>query len=155
DGSNTATVSGGADASSGNNVSSDSYVVSGTPNLTLTKSHPADFIEGQQGTYTIVVRNAGTAPTSGEIVVQDPIPDAMTPTGATGSGWSCTIQGQTVTCRRSDILQTGTSAPPIAITVNALRAATVTNVATVSGGGDQSPGDNTAPDPTVIGGRPR
>src|SRR5262249_51129406 len=78
------------------------------------------------------------------------LPASLTATAMTGTGWACTLG--TLTCTRSDVLNNGASYPPITLTVNvsASAPATVTNTATVSGGGDINPANNTANDPTTI-----
>src|SRR5215470_11161845 len=55
-------------------------------------------------------------------------------------------------CTRGDVLAPGNSYPPITFLVNVDGNAptTLTNTAKVSGGGDISPGNNTASDPTTI-----
>src|SRR5260370_31477291 len=87
----------------------------GTPDLTLTKSHSATFTQGGTGSYTLTAKNAGTAATSGTVTVRDPVPSGLTPTKASGTGWSCTISGQTVTCTRSNALAAGSSYPSITL----------------------------------------
>ena len=76
----------------------------------------------------------------------------LTPTAATGAGWSCSTGAQAVVCSRSDALAAGASYPPITITLNVASNAppSVTNIATVSGGGDSNASNNTASDPTTI-----
>src|SRR5262249_41331417 len=83
--------------------------------------------------------------------VNDTLPQGLTATAASGAGWSCTL-GSTVSCTRSDTLSPGNSYPPITLTVNvaANAPASVTNTATVTGGGDTTPGNNSASDPTVV-----
>src|SRR5262249_20806754 len=70
-----------------------------------------------------------------------------------GAGWACTA-GATSTCSRADALAAGASYPAITLTVSVAANApsTVTNTATVSGGGDVNAGNNTATDPTMVGG---
>ena len=124
--------------------------------LTIGKSHVGNFIQGDTGdSYTITVKNVGNGPTDGSIVtVIDTLPAGLTPTGPTGSvsGWSCGIASQTVTCMRSDVLASNNSYPPIPVTVNIASnaASSVTNTATVSGGGDVNVANNSASDPTNI-----
>src|SRR5262249_39597727 len=91
------------------------------------------------------------SPTTGPVTVTDTLPAGLTAASAGGSGWNCTV-GPTVTCSRSDALAGGNTYPPIVIKVNIdINApATVTNPATVSGGGDVNPGNNTATDTTTI-----
>jgi hypothetical protein len=54
---------------------------------------------------------------------------------------------------RNDVLGAGGSYPPITVTVNVTSNApsAITNVATVSGGGEVNTGNNTASDPTTVG----
>ena len=56
------------------------------------------------------------------------------PVAASGPGWTCTG----TRCTRTDVLAPGAAYPPITITVGVASnaAATVTNTATVTGGGD-------------------
>src|SRR5438552_813971 len=74
----------------------------------------------------------------------------MTATALGGSGWSCDVP--TLTCTLSDALAASASFPSITLTVNvaANAPASVTNTATVSGGGDTNAANNTASDPTTI-----
>ena len=87
--------------------------------LTLTKTHSGNFTQGQVGaTYTITARNIGAAPTTGTVTVVDNFPPDLIPTAAAGSGWTCTISTNSVTCTRSDALAPAASYPPITLTVN-------------------------------------
>jgi uncharacterized repeat protein (TIGR01451 family) len=100
------------------------------------------------GTLTLTVRNAGADPTDGSAVtVADTLPAGLTalvndanagagPVPAAGPGWTCTG----TTCTRSDVLAPGASYPPIKITVRTANTApaSVTNTATVTGGGTAS-----------------
>ena len=121
------------------------------PDLLIKKSHTGNFLPGQVGaTYTITVSSTGTLPTSGTVTVVDMLPSALTTTAMVGTGWTCTVG--TLTCTRADALATGSTYPPIALTVNvaAFPPASVTNTATVSGGGDVNANNNIANDPTTI-----
>ena len=122
------------------------------PDLTITKTHTGNFNPGGTGTYTITATNSGTANTSGTVTVTDTLPTGLTPTTATGTGWNCTISGQTVTCTRSDTLAAGASYSPISLNVNVAANApsSVTNTATVAGGGETDTANNSASDPTTI-----
>src|SRR5262249_41017760 len=119
--------------------------------LTITKTHVGNFTQGQVGaTYTITVTNIGLASTSGTVNVVDALPVGVVATALAGTGWSCTVA--TLTCTRSDVLAAGPRYPPITLTVNVnINApASVTNMATVSGGGELNPANDTASDPTTI-----
>ena len=138
---NIAQVSHQADVNRGNNTAEDSETLLQRPDLTLTKTHSATFTRGQTGAiYTLVVTNSGQEATSGQVKVEDRVPAGLKPTAAAGSGWTCTIGGQTVSCVRSDPLAPGSSYPAILLTVTVApdAAPSITNTATVSGGGDDA-----------------
>jgi hypothetical protein len=83
--------------------------------------------------------------------VTDSLPTGLTATAITGTGWTCTLA--TLTCTRSDALASNASYPVITLTVNVASnaPATMINTATGSGGGDATPGNNTATDTATIG----
>src|SRR5262249_18725724 len=121
------------------------------PDLIITKTHTGNFTQGQIGAiYSLVVSNIGGAPTSGSVTVSDTLPSGLTATGFAGTGWTCTVSP--LNCQRADSLGSGGSYPPITSTesVGSDAPATIPNTATVSGGGDVTPGDNTANDLTNI-----
>ena len=120
--------------------------------LVLDKRHSGNFTQGQAGAqYTIEVRNIGTGQTSGAVTVVDALPAGLTATAMSGTGWNCTLA--TLTCTRNDALAANSSYPDITLTVNVASNApsSVTNSATVSGGGEQNTGNNTDGDPTMVG----
>jgi uncharacterized repeat protein (TIGR01451 family) len=99
------------------------------------------------GTLTLTVRNAGSDASEGAVTVTDTLPAGLVAlindanagakaTPATGDGWTCTG----TSCTRSDPLAPGASYPPIRITVKTANTApaSVTNTATVTGGGSAS-----------------
>ena len=149
---NSATVA-GRQITVANDVDEDSVTILGAPDLAITKLHTNDFARALTGEYLISVSNVGVAASAGEVVVTDTPPTGLTPTGATGTGWSCSIAGRTVTCRRSDVLGRGEAYPQITLTVAVAANAPneVTNVAAVSGGGDPNVLNNSASDLTTIG----
>ncbi|WP_222932384.1 IPTL-CTERM sorting domain-containing protein [Allochromatium humboldtianum] len=125
------------------------------PDLTLAKTHTGDFVQGQTGAqYILTVTNSGTGPTTGTVTVSDTLPTGLTATAISGSGWACVLS--TLTCSRSDVLEAESSYPAITLTVDvaADAPASVTNTASVSGGGDVTPDNNTASDVTTIGSGP-
>src|SRR5205823_5363732 len=109
-----------------------------TPDLALAKSHADPYVRGSSGTYTLTVSNVGGSATSGTTTITDTLPAGLTPTAASGTGWSCGIAAQTVTCTSTDVVGSNGSFPAISITVNVgqAAAASLTNTATVSGGGE-------------------
>src|SRR5204863_9694640 len=115
------------------------------PDLVITKTHAANFVQGQAGAvYTITVSNSGSALSSGMVTVTDTLPGGLTATAISGTGWSCTLA--TLMCTRSDVLAEGASYPTITVTVNVAANAptSVTNTATVAGGGEQNTANDTA-----------
>ena len=100
------------------------------------------------GQYSITATNDSSGSTSGTVSVSDTLPSVFTASSASGSGWNCTLSP--VSCARSDSLAAGASYPTITLTVKVAQSAsgTVTDAATVSGGG---PGSGTASIQTPIG----
>ena len=115
----------------------------GTPKLSITKqATPNAFAVGSPGSYSLLVSNSvavGSSSTSGVITVSDTLPAGITASGAaSGTGWSCSVSGSTITCTTSTVLPPGVSAPVITVpvTVGAAAANPSINTVTVGGGGD-------------------
>jgi uncharacterized repeat protein (TIGR01451 family) len=110
------------------------------------------FTQGQTGAnYSLTAANRGTAVTIGTVTVTDTLPSGLTATALSGTGWNCTVAS--LTCTRSDALALGGTYPAITLTVNVASNApsNVTNIATVSGGGESNTANDTASDSTPIG----
>lgn len=154
---NVATVSVTGDTNAANNTATDPTTVNaGGADLAIAKTHAGTPRAGQIGfVYTITVNNAGTIASSGAVTVTDVLPAGLTATAITGAGWSCSL-GATPSCTRSDALAAGAAYPAITLTVNIAGnvGATITNVATVSGGGDTNAANNTAIDIAAVKPRP-
>jgi uncharacterized repeat protein (TIGR01451 family) len=144
---NAVTVSGaGVPGSSSEDVA---FVGPSVPTLEIAATHGGVFVLGEQETYSILVGNTASAPsTSGTVTVTDALPSALNLISMSGSGWNCGNSGST-TCTRSDALGGGAIYSPITVTVSVPSGAppSVTNQATVSGGGSPQA---TAMDPTTI-----
>jgi len=113
-------------------------------NLVVSKTSSAStLVRGGTGSFTLTVTNNGGATNGTTVTVSDPLPSGLTPTSASGTGWTCPIASQTVTCTRTDVLNAAASYPAITIQVNvaANAGASLTNIATVSGGGDSTAAD--------------
>jgi uncharacterized repeat protein (TIGR01451 family) len=125
------------------------------------KSHTGNFVVGQNAVYTIAPQNTGVQPTAGTVKVVDVLPAGLTYVSATGSGWTCSAVGQTVTCTSPQIIPAGGSATPITLTVAVGAAAfpSVTNSATISfagsGGGTGAGSSTTASDTAQVDQGPR
>ena len=125
-------------------------VFSACTDLSITKTHSGNFHGGQtNAAYTITVTNSGGA-SSGVITVADHLPAGLTAVSMSGPGWNCSLA--TLTCTISWVLEGGDRLPQInlIVRVGVNAPASVTNTATVSGGGDTNGANNTASDPTTI-----
>jgi uncharacterized repeat protein (TIGR01451 family) len=148
---NTANVVWSGDTNPANNSASDPTTIVNIPDLTITKTHDGSFAQGQTGrTYSITVTNSGGAVTSGLVTVTDTVPAGLTPLAITGAGWSCDLPSRT--CTRTDALAVDASFPAITliVSVDNTAASSVTNTATVSGGGEVLTTNDTASDLTKI-----
>ena len=125
------------------------------PDPAITKTHAGKFTRGQTGAqWTLTVSNVGFGPTVGTVTVVDTLPNVQNPpvpTDISGTGWTCTLA--TLTCTRADALPSGSSYPPITLTADIPKNIqnNFTNTATLSGGGDVNPSNNTATDPISLG----
>ena len=75
-----------------------------TSDLTIAKSHTDPFVRGSTGIYSLTVRNIGGTATSGTSTVTDTLPAGLTPTAASGAGWSCGIVAQTTVIERTSAM---------------------------------------------------
>jgi uncharacterized repeat protein (TIGR01451 family) len=152
---NQAIVSGGGEVNTGNDTATDVTAIKQFPDLTITKTHSGNFVQGDTGdAYKITVANSGTVATNGAVTVVDSLPAGLTATAISGSGWTVTLS--TLTATRSDVLAAGASYPALTLLVNVSVSApaSLTNKATVSGGGEINTTNDTASDPTVINSLP-
>jgi len=120
-----------------------------TPDMTLGKSHVGNFTRGSAASYTIPVSNVSPyGSTSSLVTINDTLPLGITPVSASGTGWTCSVSGQTVSCTRSDTLGAASSYPSITLNANVSQSApaTLTNPASVGGGGEANLVNDTATD---------
>lgn len=153
----------------GNDFVLDDISMTPTPvaDLQISKSHAGNFTTGSTGTYTLNVSNSGTAATSGAITVTDNLPSgltvnggaagAVTISGANAANWSCNSNAaspQVISCASSAaIAASASSVFNFSVSVGlgtALGTNSVTNAASVAGGGETNTSNNTASDPTTI-----
>ncbi|HVC93509.1 MAG TPA: DNRLRE domain-containing protein, partial [Pirellulales bacterium] len=147
-------VAGGGELNTANDSASDPTTITvPAPDLTISESHAGSFRQGDNAdNYTITVNNVGLVSTTGQVTVTDTLPTGLTPTAASGTGWSTNISGSTVTATRSDALANGGSYPALTLTVSVANnaPASVINTAQVAGGGELNTTNDTASDPTTI-----
>jgi len=137
-----------------------------TPTLTFTPTHTpvpsltdvsiqkfvsGTFVVGRNGLYFMTIRNLGGVATTSPITVTDVLPTGLGFVSASGSGWTCSVNGAAVTCTFSGPLPAGSSTM-ILLTVSIARAAypSVTNTATVAYAGDTNPANNISRRPTSM-----
>lgn len=138
-----------ANGGSGNTATASISVLAS--DLTIVMSHTGNFFQGKTGaTYALTASNLGPGPTAGTVTVTDTLPASLTATAMTGTGWICNVAS--LSCTRTDALASGTNYPAIALAVNVAGNAptSVTNMATVAGGGEINTANNTAADATTI-----
>ncbi len=127
------------------------------PDLAIAKTHtPASLgASSTTGYFTLTPSNVGTVSTSGAITITDTMPADLAPTVASGTGWACSIAGQTISCTSSSAIAAGASgnAVTVRVTVGAgLSGQILVNTAVISGGGEPVgfDGNNTATDAVAI-----
>ena len=135
----------------GNNASVSTFsTVVTAPDLSITGGHNGNFQPGDSAdSYTLYVRNVGSAGTSGgAVTVSFTLPVGITPAasmnGTTVNGWSVAVSGQAVTATRSNVLPIDSNYPALTITVSVDSGASgpLSGIASVSGGGDVSPAND-------------
>ena len=116
----TGAVSDPSDTGTVGKTAADSVTIGAlSPDLSIASTHSGSFQPGGTGSYVYTVSDGAQAgPTTGPVTVTVPVPTGMTPVSAAGSGWSCSIAGQTATCTRSDVLKPGASYPPLTVNVS-------------------------------------
>lgn len=119
--------------------------------LVVSSTHAGDFTQGDSNVlYKLTVNNIGATASSGVITVTNFLPNGLIPIAINGMGW--TVDFDSLSASRSDVLEGGTNFPPIYITANVASnaPARVTNIVTISGGSDTNVGNNTYFDVTTI-----
>ncbi|WP_326541227.1 IPTL-CTERM sorting domain-containing protein [Pseudorhodoferax sp.] len=91
---------------------------------------------GQNVTFTLTAQHRGGVPPggSGLITVTDTLPAGLSAVSAAGTGWACSILGQTITCTRPGPYLGGnfTDMPPISVVATANSLGSLNNSAVVS-----------------------
>ena len=118
------------------------------PNLLIGKRGPATATQGSNFSYTLVVTNTGTAATSGTVTVADTLPAGLSFVSGSGSGFTCSVAGQVVTCTSSTAIAINGTAT-ITLAVNPPTTGAKANTATVIGGGDTSAATSNTVNTTV------
>lgn len=154
-------VSGGGESNLANNISSMSSTVAvNSPNLALTMSGPSNISPNNSANYTLNLANVGLAASSGQITTSLTLPNGLTYNSFIGTGWSyvsSTLQtggAMLLTFTYNNAINANGSAS--ALVVNVTSGSNLTNNAiltingSVSGGGDNTPANNTASVNTTV-----
>ncbi len=119
------------DPVAGNNTASTSTTVAARADLAVAVTdNPDPVIANGDLTYTVSVTNLGPS-TAQTISVTDTLAASVTFISATGTGWTCSVAGQVVTCTRASLAPGAAPAITIDVTVGA-QSATVSNTAAVT-----------------------
>lgn len=117
-----------------------------TADLSLVKTGDT-VVPGTNTTYTLRVTNNGPGTLSGSMQIVDTLPTGLSFLAGSGTNWSCSAVGQTVTCDWTGTLANGLAAPDLLLTasVGAGVTGSITNTASVTGTVvDNVPGNNTS-----------
>jgi len=121
----------------------------GTNDLSLAVTGDKETIDSDtQGTFTALVHNEGTNPTSGPVRVALPLPDGVTVhEGDNGTGWTCVVPSgtpRTLGCTQANAVAGGADAAPLSIqlTPTPANAPSVSLEFTVSTPGDENHGND-------------
>jgi uncharacterized repeat protein (TIGR01451 family) len=115
------------------------------PDLAMRKDAVGEFAPGGTGSYVLTVTNVGRVATKGTSTIVDPLPAGVSFVSAAGPGWSCSANGQTVTCTTTAILLPGAvTQVTVTVTVAATAPSTLTNTATVGTPGDPNASNNSS-----------
>lgn len=101
--------------------------------ISMTLQNPLQ--PSQISNYIIKVSNNGPLAEGGPTTVVDVLPSSLIFVSASGTGWNCSIAGQTLTCSYTGTMASGATLPSITLRVTTAAAATglINNSATVSG----------------------
>ena len=119
--------------------------------LKLVKVSAGSFRVGRTATYTLTVDNIGSRATNVPVTIVDILPSTLRYSAATGTGWSCSAEGQVVTCTHPDrIAAQGGAAVSLTVTVTRAAFPSVTNEARLEYPGDTNTTNNLARRPTTV-----
>jgi len=122
-------------------------IAAADPDLAIVKSGPVQWASQVPYSYTLTLANVGTAATSGLITVTDTLQGGLVINSISpGLNFSCSAAGQIVTCTTNSVISAAASGfVAVVINVTPMNAGGYVNLASVSGGGDSTPGNDTSP----------
>lgn len=77
------------------------------------------ILPGAEVTWNVDIANVGVRVVTGTLELTVRVPDGLTPTGASGDGWLCTIDRQILTCHNETDSVPGVAYPGLAIALTA------------------------------------
>jgi len=118
--------------------------------LAIKSSHTSSFQLRQTNAYNLFrVTSVDSAPTAGSVAITENAIAGLAVISLYGQDWTCTVNS----CSRCNALAASASYPAIMVVVVGVAPSvrsTLTNQATVSGGGDSNAASNTALDVTTV-----
>ena len=120
--------------------------------LRMQLNREGPVVVGEETVYQVVVTNDGDAPTHGPTRVGDALPTGLTPSSASGPGWTCSVQGGEVKCDHDAVLGAGEQSDLLTIRadVGSDAGTTVTNTATVAAADDANPANDSDSDTAEV-----
>jgi uncharacterized repeat protein (TIGR01451 family) len=125
-------------------------IAPGTPDLTIALLHTGTFVVGTPREYLVMISNTGLSALPGTITVTDTLPQGLTYASGSGTGFTCSAAGQTVTCTGSGIAAGESRYITLAVWVGPAAYPAVTNTASVSNAADPNESNNSTGDPTEV-----
>lgn len=114
--------------------------------LSISMARSGSLQVGQTAAYALTVKNNGPYTEAGPITVVDTLPAGMSYSSSSGNGWTCSANGQVVTCTYRQSIAPNASAPALTINATVNQTGSLTNTATVTGTSDNNTANNTASD---------
>ena len=104
---NIVSVSGGGDATPGNNIDGDNTSINVSPDPTISLSRSTSLVVLDTAEYQAVVTNLGPGLLGGQTDVVAVFPTELVPLSGLGNGWQCATAGQRIRCSRIGPLLAG------------------------------------------------
>jgi uncharacterized repeat protein (TIGR01451 family) len=121
------------------------------PDLCVTVADSGNFTQCDIGdTYTISVSNIGDSPTTSAVNLTDALPAGLTATAFTSSDSGWNINPATLTATRDSLGADATTQLTLTVNVASNAQASVTETATVSGGGETRTDNDVGTDATAV-----
>ncbi len=122
-----------ADPNATNNTSTDALAISALVRLGVVKTHVGQLVVGQNAHYVIAVTNSGPTEDPGGFFIIDTLPSSLRYLSSSGTGVTCAVSGQTVTCTFAGALSVGkTRSVTLVVAVLPGAYPQITNTATVA-----------------------